>query len=103
SALLRGVVVADGRGRVRTDVARLVGREDQRNRSFDAALAGLGAVDEERDRAALAEAAAVVVELHAHLMGAGRNRGVALDVELSKAEKVVGVLRPAVLDVEAPA
>src|SRR4029079_7039175 len=82
AALLRGVVVADGRGRVRTDVARLVGREDHRNRDFDAALAGPGGLGEDTDRAALAEAAAVVVELHAHLMGGGRNRGVALDVEL---------------------
>src|SRR6478736_1036472 len=103
AAALRGVVVTDRRGRVRADVARLIGREDHRDGGLDAALAGLRAVEVEGDGAALAEAAAVVGELHAHLMGAGWDRPTALDGEVLDAEQVVGVLGLAVLDVEAPA
>jgi hypothetical protein len=63
----------------------------------------LGAVEVEGDVAALAEFSAVVGELHAHLVGARRDGRVAGDVGVLHAEQVVGVGRPAVLDVQAPA
>ena len=53
--------------------------------------------------AALAEPGPGVVELHAHLVGAGGHLAVAVDVEALDAEEVVAVARLAVLQVEAPA
>ena len=50
------------------DVAGVVGGEDHCGGGVDVSLAGLGAVDVQRDGAALAEAAAVVAELHPHLV-----------------------------------
>ena len=67
------------------------------------ALADLLAVDVERHRAALAEAAAGVGELHAHLVLARGQRAGRLDVEVLHAEQVVAVLELAALRVEAPA
>src|SRR4029079_16836452 len=78
-------------------------REEHRHGSLDTPLTRLLAVDIERDRAALAESSTVVVKLDAHLMRTGRNLLLALGVEALETEQVVAVLRPAVLDVEAPA
>ena len=63
--------------RCRADVAGLVGRVAHRDGPLDAALADRLAVDVEGDVAALGQAAAVVLELHAHLVRAGRERAVA--------------------------
>ena len=62
-----------------------------------------GAVDVEGDRAALGEAAAVVVELHPHLVVARGEVGVGVDLEVLDAEQVVAVGGLAVVDVERPA
>ena len=58
------------------------------------------AVDEERDVAALAEAATVVGELHPHLVLPAGIVPVAIDLEPLQAEEVVAVRRLAVRDVE---
>ena len=99
-AVLRAVVVAHRRRGVRADVGRLVGGEEHRHRAVDAAVADLLAVEEERDVAALPEAAAVVGELHPHLVLAGGDLAVPVDLEPLQAEEVVAVRRLAVLDVE---
>ena len=97
------VVVADrGRG-VAPDVGRLVRREDQRHGCLDAAFTHLRSVQVERDGAALGEAAAVVRELHPHLVRSRRDRGVALDLEALQAEQVVAVGRAPGFRVQAPA
>ena len=68
-----------------------------------APFAGLLAVHVQRDRAALRQAAAVVLELHPHLVRARRDRRRALDRVPVHAVEVVAVLRLAILGVEAPA
>ena len=98
----RGVVVAHRRAGVAADVARLVGGVDHRDGRLGAPVAALGAVDVERDVPALGQAAAVVGELHAHLMRAGRNRRVAVDLEALQPEQVVAVGRLALVQVERP-
>src|SRR5207247_7937111 len=73
------------------------------DRAFDTALADLVSVDVERHGAALGEPAAVVGELHPHLMLPGWDRRITLDLEALQAEQVVAVRRPALVCVEAPA
>ena len=68
------VLVADAGAGVAADVGGLVAGEDHRNGCVDAAVADLVAVDVERDGRALGETAAVVVELHPHLVVARRER-----------------------------
>ena len=67
------VVGCDGGARLLTDVSRLVGGEDHGMRGLHTAGADSRAVVEEGDVAALGQSAAVVGELHAHLVGTGRN------------------------------
>src|SRR4029079_2190343 len=81
----------------------LVRREDQRHGYLYAPLTHLIAVEVEGDGAALAGPAAVVSELHPHLVRSGRDRGVGLDLEALQAEQVVAVLRTSILRVQAPA
>src|SRR3954471_16177657 len=97
------VVVADRGGGVSSDVGGLVRGEDQRHGCLDAAFTGLVAVEVERDGAALCGAAAVVGELHPHLVRSGRDRGVGLDLEALQAEQVVAVGWTPILRVQAPA
>ena len=73
---LRAVLRGDRSAGVLADVAAVVGGEDHRQRGADLSLAGLLAVDVERRLAALAQAAAGVGELHAHLVLARRDRPV---------------------------
>ena len=61
------------------------------------------AVDVQLDVAALGETAAVVGELHPHLVRARRDRGIAFDLEALEAEQVVAVRRAPIFGVEAPA
>ena len=96
-------LVADRRSAVRAHVGGLVGREEHRHGGVDTALPDLRPVDVERRGPALAQAAAVVGELHPHLTLAGRHDRVALDLELPQAEEVVAVDGPAVLEIQAPA
>src|SRR5262249_21214558 len=84
------------------DVARLL-PECERFGLLDAPFPGLGAVDEQRHSPALRDAAAVVRELHPHLMRPGRNGLTPFDDRLLQAEEVVAILRFAVLRVQAPA
>ena len=98
------VVVADRRGAVGADVGGLVGREDHRHGHLDPARRRpLSPSTKSVDVAALAESAAVVGELHPHLVLARRDRLVAVDLEPLEAEEVVAVGRPALVEVEAPA
>ena len=97
------VLRRDRRAAVLADIAAVVGGEDHRQRGVDLPLAGLLAVDEERRLAALAQAAAGVGELHAHLVLAGRDRLLGPDDEVLQAAPVVAVLELAVLGVQAPA
>src|ERR1700759_99661 len=69
------VVVADRGCAVTSDVGGLVGGEDERPGGGDAALSVLVAIEVERHGAALARPAAVVGELHAHLVRSGCDRG----------------------------
>ena len=100
---LRRVVGADGGAGLVADVGGLVGREDHRLGRADPSGADGVAVVVQRDVAALGETAAVVRELHAHLVrslpGSARS---ACDRELLDAEHVVDELRRAVVDVHAP-
>jgi hypothetical protein len=75
------VVVADRHAVVVADIGRLVGGEDQRLGEIHAAGSGAFAVVVERHVAALGEAAAVLGELHAHLVLA---LGRASDASVSK-------------------
>ena len=70
----RAVVRRHRRAVLLADVAGLVAREGHRHGLLDAALADRLAVHEERHAAALGQAAAVVLELHPHLVLAGRDR-----------------------------
>jgi hypothetical protein len=85
------------------DVEAFVGREDERLGGTHAAFADLLAVVVEGDSAALGVAAAVVGELDADLVGAGRDGLDGLGGEGLDPEQVVGELGPAVPGVEAPA
>src|SRR4029079_9480160 len=85
-AVVGSVVVAHRRGRVDPDVGRLVARERHGFRALDAALPDRGAVEVERHRATLREAAAVVRELHPDLVLPCRDRGVPVDLEAPDAE-----------------
>ena len=80
-----------------------VGREDERLGGTDAAFADLLAVVAEGDSVALGVAAAVVGELDADLVGAGRDGLDGLGGEGLDPEQVVGELGPAVPGVKAPA
>ena len=81
----------------------VIGREHHRRRGRDLHVAVLLAVDEQRCRPALTEPAAVVFELDADLVLAGRDSGLALGIEVVDAEQVVAVLESTGLAVEAPA
>src|SRR5262245_23817304 len=83
----RRVVVGNGREVVATDVGVLVAETDRLG-SLDASVADLDAVGEQGDGSAFAHPAAVVRELHANLVLAVRNRGVASYVRPVEAEQV---------------
>ena|SRR5437870_3198888 len=74
----------------------------ERFRLLDAAFPGLVAVDEEGHLPTLRDTTAVIGELHPELMLARRKGVRTLDVGLLQAEKVVTVLRLAILRVQAP-
>src|SRR5262245_22690172 len=99
-----GVSVISGHRRptVMTNVAGLLA-ECERLRSLDASFAGFRSVYEQRQRAALGNAAAVVLELQPNLVVAGGQRAAAFDVSLLQAEEVVADLRFAALHVDAQA
>ncbi len=99
----RPVVRRHWRAGLLADVAGLVSGERHRHGPLDAALADGLAVDVERHAAALGDTAAVVLELHPHLVIPGRDRLRRLDERHVDAEEVVAVLQLAALGVEAPA
>jgi hypothetical protein len=70
---------------------------------LDPALADLLGVDVEGDGAALADAAAVVGELHPRLVGAGGQLRVGADVGAQDTDEVVGVAEPSLVGVQRPA
>src|SRR6186713_2379979 len=90
-AALAVVVIADRGSGVPSDVGGLVCGEDQRHGCVDAAFTGLVTVEVEADGAALGGPAAVVRELHAHLLRSGWDGGAALDLEALQTEQVVAV------------
>ena len=87
----------------RADVAGLVGGEGHRLGLLDPALADGLAVVVQRDVAALGQTAAVVGELHPHLVLARGNRLVGGDEVVLDAEEVVAVLQLALVRVQRPA
>ena len=97
------VVLGDRRPGVDADIESVVRGEDDTRGGGDPPLTDFLTVDKERRRAALAHAAAVVREFHAHLMLARRKRATRLDVEVVDAEQIVAVLDPSVFHVERPA
>src|SRR5687768_4564059 len=99
----RTVVVAHPRGAGAAHVARLMGREQHGYGRLDAPLADPLPIQVEDDVAPLAEAAAVVGELHADLVLARRDGPVAVNLESLQPELVVAVGRPAFMHVHAPA
>src|SRR5215469_1532078 len=64
----RTVVLRDRRAAVLADIAAVVGGEDHSLRHRDGTFADLLAVDIKRHLSSLAEAAAGIGKLHAHLM-----------------------------------
>ena len=84
-------------------VAAIVGREDHRQRGANLPLADLLAVNKQRRLAALAQAAAGIGELHAHLALARRNGLLGPDDEVLHAAPVIAVPELAVLGIETPA
>src|SRR3954454_4228824 len=74
------VVRGDRGAELVAHVTGLVGAEQERLGALDVALADRDAVDVQRHVAALADAATVVGELHAHLVLAGGDRLRGLDV-----------------------
>jgi len=101
--IARAVIRRDRGALILADVAGLIGGENHRYRHVDAALAVLLAVYIERDRAPLRQAAAVVLELHTHLVLAGGDRLGAFGEGQFDAQEVVAMLELAVLGVQAPA
>src|SRR5215207_1734932 len=97
-----GVVVWHRGEGVAADVGVLIPEGDPFG-LLDPALTDRPAVQVEGDGAALGEPAAVVGELHPHLMLARRDRLLGADDELLEAEQVVAEGRPAVFEVERPA
>ena len=81
NARLAGVIIADWRCSVASDIRRLVAGEHQRHGGADASLALLVAVDKELHRTALRRSTAVIGELHAHLVHARRDGRRAFDLE----------------------
>jgi hypothetical protein len=83
-----GAVVGDDAGAgVLADVGGLVGGEPDRDRGLEATLGDLVALDEKCDGGAFGESAAVVGGLHAHLVGAGRDRVWGFDVAVGRLAK----------------
>src|SRR5262245_40606770 len=82
SVAARAVVWRHRRAAVLSDVAAVVGGENHRLRHWDSPFAGLLAVDKEGHSTALAEAAASVGKLHAHLVFAYWKRLHGLNVEV---------------------
>src|SRR3974390_3022156 len=62
----RLIIVANGRASIQTDIEGLIRRIAPWNRLCDASFAHLLVVDEHRHHAALADAAAVILELDAY-------------------------------------
>src|SRR5262249_27377040 len=102
-ALAGVVVVADGRGRVASDVGGLVAREHERHGRADPALADGLTVDVQGDGSTLARAAAVVGELHPYLMPSVGYDAVRDDLEALQPDEVVAVAERAVFRIERPA
>src|SRR6185503_3039039 len=71
--------------------------------TLDAAFARRSAVDIKSRGPTFPEAAAVVRELHSHLVGTGRQLPARRHVELPETEEVVVVSQPSFVDIEAPA
>src|SRR4029434_2827094 len=97
SMCLRAVVRGNGCAAIFADVATVVGGEDNRQRRVDVSLADVLTIDVERRLATLAQTAAGVGELHAHLMLARGDRRGPLDKEVLKAPPIVAILELAVL------
>jgi hypothetical protein len=98
----RAVVRGHRGARILTDIAAIIGGEDHRLRHGDVAFAGRFSVHKQGHLAALAEAAAGVSELHAHLVLAREERARGLDEVVVHASHVVAVFELAVFRVEAP-
>ncbi len=94
------VIGGHERSAIVADIAWLL-TERERLCLFHASFTGFLAVDEQRERAALGDAAAIVGELQAHLMVAGRNHRRTFNVGLLQSEEVVANLGLAVLHVDA--
>src|ERR1039458_2565026 len=75
----RAVIRRDRRTLILPDVAGLIGGVDHRYRHVEASLAVFLAVHIQRDSASFGQAAAVVLELHAHLVFASGDRFAAFD------------------------
>src|SRR6266404_4064250 len=103
SIAARAVVLGHGGAAVLSDVAAVIGGEDHRLRHWDCSFADLLAVDIKSDLSALAETAAGVGKLHAHLVFARGQRLRGFHVEKIHSRHVIAVLELAVLRVEAPA
>src|SRR5262245_29022298 len=88
---------------IRADVSPFVGRVEAALRALDAPGRDLLAVDEERALAAPAHTAPVITELEPDRCLAGRQRLWRGDGVPPQAEPVVGIGRPAVLQIETPA
>src|SRR5690606_10652429 len=99
----RTIVGRNGRARVLADVETVIGREDGGQCRLDDAFTDLGSIDVEGHLAALAWAAAVVGEFHAHLVVARRNRRGSLDDEVLEPAPVVAIPELALLGVQTPA
>src|SRR4029453_7726262 len=102
-AAVHGVVGGNGGAGFVADIRCLVGGEDHRLGGSDAAGPDSCAVVVQGNVAALGQPAAVVGELHPHLVCAVRDRLVGLGGELLDAKHVVDELGLAVLRIEAPA
>ena len=89
-----GVVGGDGGAGLVADVGGLVGGEDHRLGDLHAAGADVVSVVVQGDVASLGQSAAVVGELHPHLVGAFGDRRLGLGGELVDAEDVVDELGP---------
>src|SRR5262249_13453196 len=94
------VGVTHRRAGILTRVERLVGREPAKDRLINPALRHFLAIHEQHAGAALANAAAVIRELEADGVLAGRQWVLAGDLEPLDGEIVVLVIRLAILDEE---
>src|SRR5215813_4026086 len=97
------VVLRNWLTEIAADFHRFIERKIKSNGAFNASFTDLSSVNEKGDLCSFAQTSTVVVELHAHLMLAGRKRRGRLNTCLDDGHEVVVIFQPSLVSVETPA